>query len=174
MPSVKWNVILKRPLTTLKILSLGTWRSAVVLLARIVLPFRARKLTFRNALARIWIMTANAEDPDTMCSEPWGHRCQEVELVGDSNHHKSKVGGWVIPTTDVSELKNKDAIILFAHGGGYALGHGLQDLTMFRRLVRKAKMMGQNMAFVSVKYRELSTLPCSGCQGVTCLLVHEC
>lgn len=43
---------------------------------------------------------------------------------------------------------------LFAHGGGYALGHGLQNLSMFRRLTKKAKLMGRDIAFVSVRYRE--------------------
>lgn len=171
MPSTKWHVLLKHPLTSLKILFLGSWRSTLVLLARIILPFRRRKLTLRNALAREWILTAHEANSDVFCSEPWNHKCQEVVFAaspGDDDAHahvhapgrqKGVVGGWVIPTTEVDELRTKDAVILFAHGGGYAIGHGLQNLSMFHRLVGKAKAMGQDIAFVTVKYRESEPAP---------------
>jgi len=73
---------------------------------------------------------------------------------GSSHDQKTILGGWIIPTTDVAELKNKDAIVLFAHGGGYAIGHGLQNASAFRRWVRKAKSMGQDIAIVTVRYRK--------------------
>lgn len=163
MPDVKWNILLKNPATALKVLLLGSWRSVLILLARIVIPFRVRKLTLRNALARAWISTAHSANSKVFCSEPWRHQCQEVVLAGSSIeglHQKPAVGGWVIPDTGVEELKKKDAIVLFAHGGGYAIGHGLQNASAFRRWVRKAKSMGQDIAVVTVKYREFSSLPC--------------
>ncbi len=159
MPSIKWNVLLKNPLTLLKILILASSRSTLVLLARIIFPFRYRKLTLRNALARDWIRTAFQANSDIFCSEPWGHGCQEVVAAAgsdDEKGRKSGVGGWVVPSTEVGELKRKDAVVLFAHGGGYALGHGLQNLSMFKRLAKKAKAMGQDIAFLSVKYRKSS------------------
>ncbi|KAJ9613367.1 hypothetical protein H2200_003309 [Cladophialophora chaetospira] len=155
MPSIKWNVLLKNPITLLKILILASSRSTLVLLARIIFPFRYRKLTLRNALGRDWIRTAFQANSDIFCSEPWRHGCQEVVLaagVNDSSNQKSVVGGWIVPSTEVSELKSKDAVILFAHGGGYAIGHGLQNFSMFKRLTKKAKAMGQDIAFVTVKY----------------------
>lgn len=157
MPSIKWNVLLKNPHTLLKILLLGSWRSTIVLLGRIILPFRIRKLGLRNAIARAWITTAFVADSDIFCSEPWRHRCQEVVFAGGESgglSRKGVVGGWVVPSTNVEELKDKDAVVLFAHGGGYAIGHGLQNLTAFNRWVGKAETMGQKIAVVSVKYRE--------------------
>ncbi len=154
MPSVKWNVLLRHPLTSVKILLLGSWRSVLVLLARIVLPFRVRKLTLRNALARAWIRTAHEANSEVFCSEPRAHGCQAVVFAGSSDN-KSVVGGWVVPTTPPQELKDKDAVVVFANGGGYAIGHGLQNLTAFRRWTKKAAAMGQDIAFVTVKYREL-------------------
>lgn len=120
MPDIKWNILLKNPVTALKILFLGSWRSAALLLVRIILPFRARKLSLRNALARVWISTAHSSNSNIFCSEPWGHQCQEVVLAGsgeESQHQKTVIGGWIIPDTDVTQLKNKDAVVLFAHGG---------------------------------------------------------
>ena len=157
MPSIKWNVLLKNPITLLKILILASSRSTLALLARIIFPFRHRKLTLRNALARDWIRTAFQANSDIFCSEPWRHGCQEVVLAAGANdppNRKTAVGGWIVPSTEVSELKHKDAVVLFAHGGGYAIGHGLQNLSMFKRLARKAKTMGQDIVFLSVKYRK--------------------
>lgn len=158
MPPVKWNVLLRNPLTFLKVVTLASLRSTVLLLARIILPFRIRKLTLRNALARAWIFTAHEANPEIFCSEPRGHGCQEVIFAaGEYNSplgQKSTVGGWVIPDTSLAQLKNKDAIILFAHGGGYAIGHGLQNLSMFHRVIGKAKAQGQDIAYVTVKYRK--------------------
>ncbi|KAK5054569.1 hypothetical protein LTR84_001460 [Exophiala bonariae] len=157
MPDIKWNILLKNPAIAVKILLLGSWRSVLILLARIVVPFRARKLTLRNAFARAWIRTAHSAHSKVFCSEPWSHNCQEVVLAGstvDTLHEKPIVGGWVIPNTDVDELKQKDAVIVFAHGGGYAIGHGLQNASAFRRWVGKAKSMGQEIAIVTVKYRK--------------------
>ena len=158
MPSIKWNILLRHPFTSLKITLLGSWRSVVVLLARIIFPFRARKLSLRNALARAWIRTAQSVNSEVFCSEPRGHGCQEVVFAGGAGQ-KRVVGGWVVPTTDVQDLKDKDAVVLFAHGGGYAIGHGLQNLTAFRRWTKKAAAMGQKVAFVTVKYRESNDRP---------------
>ena len=154
MPSIKWNILLRNPLTLLRILALASTRSVFVLLARIIFPFRYRHLTLRNALARDWIRTAFQANSDIFCSEPWRHGCQEVLLPGKYVSGKKVVGGWIVPSCEVNDVRGKDAVVLFAHGGGYALGHGLQNLTMFKRLSRKAKSMGQDVAFISVKYRE--------------------
>lgn len=162
MPSTKWHVLLKNPVTALKILLLSSWRSTLVLLARIIFPFRVRKLILRNALAREWISTAHEANSSIFCSEPRGHNCQEIVLaskIEEDGLKKRRVGGWVVPDTDVDDLRSKDAVILFAHGGGYAIGHGLHNLTMFERLVKKAKTMGQNIAFVTVKYRKFALDP---------------
>lgn len=173
MPDIKWNILLKNPATTLKIIFLGSWRSVVLLLGRIILPFRARKLTLRNALARVWISTAHSANSKVFCSEPRGHQCQEIVLVNsgeETTYQKSVIGGWVVPNTEVAELKNKDAIVLFAHGGGYAIGHGLQNVSAFRRWIRKAKSMGQDIAIVTVKYRKFLLLAFSICNTTTVLL----
>jgi acetyl esterase/lipase len=165
MPDTKWNIIAKRPINTLKILLRGSWHTTLILLARIIFPFRARKLSLKVSLLRAWVIAAHDTDPEVFLSEPWRHRCQEVrfemhEANGIKQHGSTagapveEVGGWIVPSTNVDELKDKDAIILFAHGGGYALGHGLQNLTDFNRWVKKAKMFGQNWAVASVKYRE--------------------
>lgn len=157
MPDIKWNILLKNPTTAVKILLFGSWRSIMILLARLIFPFRARKLTLRNALARAWISTAHSANSKVFCSEPWSHNCQELVLVGsnaDDPREKPVVGGWIIPNTGLDELKKKDAIVLFAHGGGYAIGHGLQNASAFRRWNRKAKAMGQDVAIVTVKYRK--------------------
>ncbi len=156
MPSIKWNVLVKNPITLLKILALASSRTTILLLLRIIFPFRYRQLTLRNALARDWIRTAFQANSDIFCSEPWRHECQEVVLPGKYVSGKKVVGGWVVPSTERNELKGKDAVVLFAHGGGFALGHGLQNLGMFKRLSGKAKKMGQDVAFVSVKYREFA------------------
>lgn len=150
MPSLKWHVLLANPLTAIKVLFLGTHRSLLVLLGRLILPFKARKQSLRNALARAWIRTAHAANSDIYCSAPRRHNCQEV-LVGDKERI---LGGWIVPTTPAAELKHKDAVVLFAHGGGYAIGHGLQNLTALKRWTRKAKAMGQDIAFATVKYRK--------------------
>jgi hypothetical protein len=162
MPSTKWNVVLRNPITALKILLLASTRSTIILLLRIIFPFRVRKLTLRNALAREWIATAQESNPNIFLSEPWRHSTQSVTLVSqtENGQKESRLGGWVIPDTNVSELKDKDVVVLFAHGGGYALGHGLHNLSMFKRLVGKAKKMGQNLAFVSVNYRKWSFYSC--------------
>lgn len=186
MPDLKWNVLLTRPWTALKIFFSGSWRSILVLLGRIVFPFRARRLSLRTQLVRAWVIAAHFTDSDAFCSEPWGHRCQEVTFetplvagvdgpghgdngdasegshtttaptttAASSPNRPKDVGGWIIPTTNFGELKNKDAILMYAHGGGYAIGHGLQNLSDFQRWIRKAKPFGQEWAVVSVKYRE--------------------
>lgn len=166
MPDIKWNVVLRNPLTALKILLLGSCRSTVVLLARIIFPFRYRKLTLRDAYVREWVITAFSANPNIFCSEPRGHKCQEVvfssattngsndaDVATPDRNGKIVVGGWIVPNTDVADLKHKDAVIVYAHGGGYALGHGLQNLSMFKRQVKKAKAVGQDIAFAPVKYR---------------------
>ena len=154
MPSIKWNIILSAPFAVLKVMIVGTLRSTIVLLARITLPFRLRKLTLRNGLYRAWIRTIFQFNPALFCSEPRKHGCQEVALQPTSGTSKSEVVGYIVPSTLVHNLKDKDAIIVYAHGGGYAFGHALQNLTMFHRLTRKAKALGQDIAFATVKYRE--------------------
>lgn len=166
MPDIKWNVVFRNPLTALKILLLGSCSSTIVLLARIIFPFRYRKLTLRDAYVREWVIAAFSANPNIFCSEPRGHKCQEVAFASATRNgssdaddtapdrkEKSVVGGWIVPGTDVGNLKHKDAVIVYAHGGGYALGHGLQNLSMFKRQIKKAKAVGQDIIFAPVKYR---------------------
>lgn len=116
MPSIKWPILLKNPLTLLKILCVASYRSTIVLLARVIFPFRVRKLSLRNALARDWIRTAFQANSDIFCSEPRGHGCQEVQVVtagaDGSSEKKTVLGGWVVPSTEVDRLKDKDALIV--------------------------------------------------------------
>lgn len=66
--------------------------------------------------------------------------------------------GWHAYEVDVNPnraLKQYDAVVLYLHGGGYAIGEPMQYYVTFQRWRRKAAEMGYHLAIVSLRYRKL-------------------
>lgn len=146
MVSVKWQKARENPIGFFKVLSIASFHSIRIILSRILLPFRERQLSLRDELARMWIGNVFMFNPGLLYSEPAGHHVQCVRHEGFS--------GFLIPTTDPDELATNDAIILFAHGGGYIIGHALQYLDEYKRWVREASQLGKSLAILTVDYRK--------------------
>ncbi|KAK6385513.1 hypothetical protein LTS17_001081 [Exophiala oligosperma] len=63
--------------------------------------------------------------------------------------------GWHAYEVDVNPnraLKQYDAVVLYLHGGGYAIGEPMQYYVTFQRWRRKAAEMGYHLAIVSLRY----------------------
>lgn len=158
MPSIKWHEVFKNPIVTLKILLVATAYSTKAIIARLLWPFGKRVIPLRTALARIWVGKAFQYNHLILYSAPkkWQGSAQIIHTPGGFT-------GYLIPSgsadTDVvAKLKDADAVIVFAHGGGYIMGHALQYLREYARWVAKAKKMGKKVVVVTVDYRRFFPL----------------
>jgi len=147
MPSIKWHHVWGQPVGSLKIIALATFSSVREILVRLVLPFQKRTLPLRNALARIWLGTSFAVNPSVFYSAPLDDTVQHVE--------ENNLDFYIVPSLKdpATQLRDADAVVLFAHGGGMIMGHPLQYLDEYRRWVQRAKELGRNVVFIAVKYR---------------------
>lgn len=145
MPSVKWYQVFSNPSAALKIILVASAYSTQVLLTRLLWPFGNRTLSLRTALARMWVGKTFQYNHLILYSEPRGHGAQRVETDAFT--------AYLVPGTDVARIRDADAVVLFAHGGGYIMGHALQYLDEYRRWIAGAKKMGKNLVVLTVNYR---------------------
>lgn len=149
MVSVKWNKARESPLSFLKVVIISGFCTLKILCWRALLPFSKHKLSLRNEIARTWIGHVFTINAALLYSEPAGHQVQRIQHQGSL--------GFLLPTTSLDDLASKDAVVLFAHGGGYIIGHALQYLEEYVRWIKAAGRQGKKMAFLAVEYRMLSS-----------------
>jgi acetyl esterase/lipase len=135
------------PGASLKIIALASWGTIRLTIARIIRPFTARPLSFRNEVARMWLGTTFVNKPDIFYSEPANHDTQVIETADFKSYG--------IPGTAPSDLKHADAVVIFCHGGGMMIGHPLQYLAEYKRWARGASRLGKKIVFLALQYRKL-------------------
>lgn len=146
MPRINWSHALSDPAGTIKIVILVSWRTASVVLQRIASPCVSNTLSFRNAIARIWIGTTFAINGNILYSEPSNHHTQKVERAGFQT--------FILPTTSPDAMKNADTILVWCHGGGGMIGHPLQYQATYKRWIHKAGQRGKNIVILGLRYRK--------------------
>jgi hypothetical protein len=152
MPSIQWHEVFGHPLPSLKIVIKATILSLKETIARIILPFKPRTQNLRNAIARAWLGYIFVHCPTILYSKPRDTDLQEVQEAG--------LHLYIIQGSEKSktQLKDADAVILFAHGGGMIFGHPLQYLSDYRRWISGAKRLRKKLDFVAVQYRKCDHL----------------
>lgn len=145
MPSINWAVVFASPLSSLKILVLASSATLRLLLGRILLPFSSRPLSLRNDIARSWIGTTFVHNAQILYSEPSKHDILKIEAPGFTT--------YVVPTTKPADLKLADAVVIYVHGGGMAMGHPLQYLKDYQRWIQHGREKGGKFVFLAPQYR---------------------
>jgi hypothetical protein len=145
MPSINWGAVWASPSVSLRILVLASFDTVRLFVSRILLPFSARPLSLRNALARIWVGTTFVNNAQIFYSEPPNHNVAKIKA------HECCT--YVIPTTNSVDLKDADAVVIYCHGGGMAIGHPLQYLKEYQRWIQLGKKKGGNIVFLAPQYR---------------------
>lgn len=118
MPSIKWQQVWDSPLTTSKIIILSLIRSIGAVYDMISSP--NQPLSFRTAIARIWIGTSFSFNHLIWYSEPTSDNLQSIKTNGTTT--------YAIPLSTHDEIARADVVYISAHGGGMAIGHPLQYL----------------------------------------------
>lgn len=146
MPSIKWHHVTLG--SAIRIIALAGASTVKETFLRIIWPFKRRVLSFRNALARLWLGTAFAVNPLIFYSSAQEKSVQKFTHRGTDF--------FLVPSLDQPReaLEAADAVVLFAHGGGMIIGHPLQYLDEYRRWVQKGIEKGKRVIFVAVKYRK--------------------
>lgn len=142
MPSIKWQHVQAAPLTAFKLTIHCLLRSIPEIFK--VVTYQT-PTSLQTALAKIWVGTSFEYIPDMWYSEPQ-NIVQKIESNG------TRV--FVIPDTKPEEIKNADAVYLYAHGGGMMIGHPLQYLTEYERWVAAAAKKGKKLVILAPVYRE--------------------
>ncbi|KAH6665946.1 Alpha/Beta hydrolase protein [Halenospora varia] len=140
MPSIKWQHVQAAPLTAFKLTIHCILRSIPEIFK--VVTYQT-PTSLQTALAKIWVGTSFEYIPDMWYSEPQ-NIVQKIESNG------TRV--FIIPDTKPEEIKNADAVYLYAHGGGMMIGHPLQYLTEYERWVAAAAKKGKKLVILAPVY----------------------
>ena len=146
-----WQLIFN-PVRTLAFLYSFSTQLAFVLLRRVLLPYEPIYQTLRLQSQRAYLSAANLHFPDLVHRLPVQASDSEARRIGD------KFTAYVIPGTErLEDFKGtetaKRAVVLYAHGGGYARGEARMYRRYMRRWVKSAANRGLRVVFVSVEYR---------------------
>ena len=68
-------------------------------------------------------------------------------------------GGEMYLIAKGRSVQKSDLVVLFCHGGGFAVGHPLQYRSMYRRWIRKASGAGLGLAIAAIRYRKSILIP---------------
>lgn len=127
------------------------------LLRRVLLPHFPAYQTFRTQVQRAFLSATSTAFPDLARRLPVGKlpesRARKVQCDCDT---------YLIPGEQtlssfvpVSKNAKKQAVVLYAHGGGYARGEARMYVDYMERWVQVAKSVDIDIVFLSVEYREL-------------------
>lgn len=144
MPSINWHEVFAHPGLVLKLIAVAFLKTLSVVFTRILQPSRLEPLGFRNSVARAWLGTTFVTVPTIFYSEPSNHGVPPIE--------EKAFKAYIVPTVESSKLRDADAVMLFAHGGGMMIGHPLQYLTDYRRWIKHAASMGKKLVIVGPQY----------------------
>ena len=128
----------------------------LVMVHRLLLPHACRAVTFRTEIARCVLGSLTANFWDLLFKAPVG--------LCDNRYQCIDLGGipvmMIPPGATISaarlQVKRRQLIMLYAHGGGFMFGEPLMWIATYERWVAAAKAQGFDLTVLAVKYRKQS------------------
>lgn len=151
-------LLLSNPVKSLLVLYSFVAQALLVFLRYALLAHFPVYQPLRIQLQRCYLTACSLHFPDLTHRLP----ADEVHVTRARLLDKKGWKGYVIPGTVSPRhsfgkdraLERPGAVIIYAHGGGYARGEAKMYLNYFERWVRLAADRGIDLVFVSVEYRE--------------------
>lgn len=151
-------LLLSNPIKSLLVLYSFLAQALLVLLRQALLAHFPAYQPLRIQLQRCYLAACSLHFPDLTHRLP----ADEVHVTKARFLDKKGWKAYVIPGTVSPRhsfakdraLERPGAVIIYAHGGGYARGEAKMYLNYFERWVKVAAERGMDIVFVSVEYRE--------------------
>ena len=155
-----YHLLLSNPVKSLLVLYSFLARAFIVLLRHALLAHFPQYQSLRIQLQRCYLAACSLHFPDLTHRLP----ADEVHVTKARFIDKKEFKAYVVPgTVSIRHTFAKDrtlerpgAVIIYAHGGGYARGEAKMYLNYFYRWVAVAAQKGIDIVFVSVEYRKIS------------------
>lgn len=153
-----YMLLLSNPVKSLLVLYTFCAQAFLVLLRHAVLAHIPQYQPLRIQLQRCYLSACSLHFPDLTHRLP----TDEVHVTKARFVDKKAFKAYVIPGTVSPRhsfakdrtLDRPGAVIIYAHGGGYARGEAKMYLNYFNRWVSVAAEKGIDIVFVSVEYRQ--------------------
>lgn len=172
MPQL-WKLVIQNPIRSCRFLHAFLGQVFLIGLHRIVLPWWPRYQSLRLQMQRAYWSSSSFYFPELI------HRLPVTDCAPEKARRVgSDWTGYIIPGTNHlqhAELPNRQAFIIYAHGGGYARGEARMYLNYMERWIQGAKKIGLDLTFLSVEYRKwnCSSLCFRSPSDINAALTHD-
>ena len=146
MPQFNWEEARKKPLQFCAVLWDTLQQAAVLIIKRTSGHTQHEQALLLDTIKHRLLLAANTRNPNLVLSVP----LSTVHCADRRDH--GTFNGFVVPAGTV--LGGVDVVLLFLHGGGYAIGHPLQYRAAYTRWIKKARNMHIELAVFALRYRE--------------------
>lgn len=130
-------------------------RITLIVASRLLLPPHSRYQSLRTEVQRAFQTSASLHFREFTHRLPAEYPPRDARLVTGKGFK-----GYLIPGDDTAALKNASnsngRVVLFAHGGGYAIGTARMYVPYMKRWVDLARKRGVNLVFLSVEYSKIT------------------
>lgn len=155
-------LLLSNPVKSFLVLYSFVAQAFIVLLRHALLAHFPTYQPLRIQLQRCYLAACSLHFPDLTHRLPTDEVHVTVARYLDKKGWKAYViPGTVSPRHSFAKdrvLDRPGAVIIYAHGGGYARGEAKMYLNYFQRWVKVAAERGIDIVFVSVEYRRLAQM----------------
>ncbi|KAH0836928.1 hypothetical protein AYO21_01761 [Fonsecaea monophora] len=146
MTAFNWEYVRGAPIKFTRICALYSLNAVLLTLRRLVSPASSLPTNYVTALKSLLLKIFFLKDYKFIYSTPPAAFAASRQITGQGWH------AYEVDCNPNLALSDYDAVVLYFHGGGYAIGEPMQYYETFKRWQRKAAQLGTRLAIVSLRY----------------------
>lgn len=147
MTAFNWEYVSAHPLEFASISARVGMHAALLSAYRLMTPFKLHPTNFTTALKSLLLRIFFLHNYRFIYSTPSAAKRASRKIQGDG------WWAWEVASGPHQSLSNKDVVMLYFHGGGFAIGEPLQYYETYRRWKLQAARQGLHLAIVALRYR---------------------